>query len=63
MKDKEWSEVLISETEQRRWDSYKIWKKCEYYDSATNDQKLARGLLFEQLIPKLEGLLTAVPAK
>jgi hypothetical protein len=53
----------LSTTEQRRWASYKIWKKYEYHDSTRNDQKQARGQLFKNLKRTLEVLLTSVPAK
>jgi hypothetical protein len=53
----------LTQTEQRRWDSYNMWALHEYFDFARNDQKRARGLLFKNLIPKLEALLTPVQAK
>jgi hypothetical protein len=63
MRDKEWSELPLTTTEQRRWASYKIWLKLELQHRNTTDQKQARGQLFTNLIPKLKALLPPVPAK
>jgi hypothetical protein len=57
MSNKEWSELPLTTTEQRRWASYKIWLKLELQHRNTTDQKQARGQLFTNLKRTLEALL------
>ena len=52
--------AVLTPTEQRRWDSYKIWLELELKHINTTPEKQARGLLFENLRRTLEGLLNAV---
>jgi hypothetical protein len=47
----------LTQTEQRRWDSYKIWLKLELQHRNTTPEKQARGQLFTNLKRTLEVLL------
>ncbi|MFN9691764.1 MAG: hypothetical protein ACK551_06675 [Vampirovibrionales bacterium] len=53
----------LTPTEQRRWDSYKIWLNLELKHRNTTAEKQARGQLFTNLRRTLEGIQNAVPAK